>query len=417
MPTAIFFDLENFRSSFMSQPVETVIKKMDKFIQESPVTDKIILRQAFISKNNNFSKQRIRALQEHGIEIIEVDMPCKKNGTNNMVDFKMNVYIADYVARIRKVNTIILATGDGDFAFLCELIKSKDKNLLILSDSTQTNRGLIKICDDWIDLNNSYSYKKISVKTIFKDRLPEIGIGEMNIEDSIKYLTNLITNDVLLKKLIMKKRVSLEVFILIISEYIDITAYKNMKEQKLVDLLNYLLWDTDIRLKISGKNKHIDYKPQATVDLKEKYINLYNKLIHKDPGYDKNKMLDWYSYFKENKLDIKEMLYYGSMYQNAPDLLSYKVSSDIKIRLSDYDKEKILFWEGKINKENLNVNDMFYYYEFMLKNRIIYEENEKYHFVGKTKYKKTIEEKLIHELDKLKLTVNEVEIKRLRKGL
>src|SRR5690606_2496642 len=119
--TAIFFDLENFRSSFMSQPVETVINKIEKLIDDSPITDRIILRQAFISKNNNFSKKRIKTLQEHGIDIIEVEMPCKKNGTN-MVDFKMYAHIADYVARIRKVKTIILATGDGDFSFLCELI-------------------------------------------------------------------------------------------------------------------------------------------------------------------------------------------------------------------------------------------------------------------------------------------------------
>ena len=105
------------------------------------------------------------------------------------------------------------------------------------------------------------------------------------------------------------------------------------------------------------------------------------------------------------------------MYQNAPDLLSYKVNSDIKICLSEFDKEKILFWKGKINKENLNVNDMFYYYEFMLKNRIIYEENEKYCFCGKTKYKKVIENNLRCELDKLKLTANETEIKKLKRGL
>lgn len=415
MPTAIFFDLENFRSSFMSQPVETVIKKIEKLIDESPITDKIIFRQAFISKKNNFSKKWIKTLQEHGIDIILVEMPCKKNGTN-MVDFKMYAHIADYVARIRKVKTIILATGDGDFAFLCELIKSKGKKLVILSDSTQTNNGLINICDDWIDLNNSYNYKKISVKAIFEARLPEIDLGAMSIEDSIKYLANLITKDVLLKKLIIKKRVPLELFLSIASEYINLTAYKNLEEQKLADLVNYLLWDTELKL-VSEKCKYIYYKTERAADFNDKYKNLYNSLIYKAPEYDKNKMLDWYLYFKENKLYIKEMLYYSSMHLNALDILNYQGNSDIKIILSDIDKEKIIYWQEKIDQYNFNVSEMFYYYEFLEKNKIIYEENEKYYFIGKTKYKKIIEENLVHELDKLKLTVNEVEIKKLKREL
>lgn len=416
MPTAVFYDLENFKTSFMSYPVETVIKKIEKLINESPLCDNIILSQAYISKKTNFSKKRIQEFQEQGIEIIEVEMPSKMN-IPNMVDFKMYANISDYVARIRKVKTIILATGDGDFTFLCELIKSKDKKIVILSDGTQTNRNLIKVCHDWIDFNNSYSYKSITIKTIFKDRLSEIDIGSMNIEDSIKVLVHSISKDVLLKKLFIKKRISLELFLSIFAEYTNFITYKNIEEQKLVDLINYLLWDTDLKLEQSKKYKYIDYKPQATENFKGKYINLYNSLIHKGPEYDKNEMIDWYAYFKENKLNIKEMLYYGSMYQNAPDLLSYKVSSDIKIRLSDFDKEKIMQWKEKINKYNLNVSDMFYYYEFMLKNRIIYEENGKYCFVGKTKYKKTIEENLIYELNKLKLNVNEVEIKRLKRSL
>ncbi|HCS10650.1 MAG TPA: hypothetical protein DIV40_04255 [Clostridiales bacterium] len=417
MPTAIFFDLENFKYLFKSHPVEKVINKMKKLIDESPITDKVILKQAFISKTNDFSKEKKRELQEHGIEIIEVKMPCQKNGTNNMVDFKMYAHIADYVARIRKVKTIILATGDGDFVFLCELIKSKNKNIVILSDSTKTNRGLIKICDDWIDLNNSYNYKKISVKTIFKDRLSDIEIGAMSIEDSIKHLDNLIVKDVLLKKLILKKRVSLKLFLSIAGEYIDLTLYKNLEEQKLENLFNYLLWDTELKLMISEKNKYIYYNPEETVGFNEKYKNLYNSLIYKTPEYDKNKMLDWYTYFKENKLYIKEMLYYGSMYQSAPDMLNYQGNSDIKIRLSELDKEKIIHWKRMIDKDNLNVSEMFYYYEFLQKNKIIYEENEKYYFTGKTKYKKIIEDNLLHELDKLKLTVNEAEIKRLKRKL
>jgi len=396
--------------------METVIKKIEKLINESPLCDNIILSQAYISKKTNFSKKRIQEFQEQGIEIIEVEMPCQKN-IPNMVDFKMYAHISDYVARIRKVKTIILATGDGDFTFLCELIKSKDKKIIILSDGTQTNRNLIKICDDWIDFNNSYSYKSISIKTIFKDRISEIDIGSMNIEDSIKVLAHSFSNDVLLKKLFIKKRISLQLFLSIVGDYINLIVYKNMEERKLIDLINYLLWDTELKLEQSGKYKYIDYKPQKTVDCKEKYKNLYDSLTHKNPEHDKNKMLDWYIYFKENKLYIKEMLYYGSMYRHAPDMLNYQVNSDVKIRLSEFDKEKIMYWEEKINKDKLNVSDMFYYYEFMLKNRIIYEENEKYRFVGKTKYKSMIENNIKQELEKLKLIVNDAEIKRLKRGL
>lgn len=394
-----------------------VINKIEKFINESPVTDEIILKQAFISKKNNFPKKKIQELQEHGIEIFKVEMPCKKSGSNNMVDFKMYAHIADYVARIRKVKTIILASGDGDFAFLCELIKSKNKNVVILSDSTQTNRGLIKICDDWIDLSNSYNYRKISVMTIFKDRLPEIDIGQMNIEESIRYLSDLIVKDVLLKKLIIKKRVSLETFLLIIGEYIDLSVYKNLEEQKLEKLFNYLLWDTELKLMILEKGKNICCGPAEAIDLNEKYKNLYNSLIYKAPEHDKSKMLDWYIYFKENKLYIKEMLYYRNIYKRTPDMLNYQVSTDIKIRLSDYDKEKILYWKQRIIEEGLNISDMFYYYEFLLKNQIIFEENEKYYFAGKTKYKKIVEDNLKQELYKLNLTINEIEIKRLKREL
>jgi|LSQX01.1.fsa_nt_gb hypothetical protein len=80
------------------------------------------------------------------------------------------------------------------------------------------------------------------------------------------------------------------------------------------------------------------------------------------------------------------------MYQNAPDMLNYQGNSDIKIRLSVFDKEKIIYWQERIDKNNLDVSKMFYYYEFFQKNKIIFEENEKYCFAGKTKYKKIIED-------------------------
>ena len=415
MPTAIFYDLENFKSTFMNHSIETSIKRMEKLIEESPICDKIILRQAFISKRNSFSKKNIQALKEHGIEVVEVEIPFQKN-TPNMVDFKMNVHIADYVARIRKVKTIILATGDGDFAFLCEFIKSKNKNLVILSDSTHTNRALIKICDDWIDFNNSYNYRKISIRTIFKDRLPDINMVTMTIEEAMNKLINEITKDILLSKLILKKRVSLNLFLDIAGEYIDLKVYKNIEEQKLMYLINYLLWETKLEILKLGKSSYVTYKLEFK-DNHDKYENLYNRLINKTPNYDKNKMLNWYSYFKENKSSIKEILYYSSMAQHAQEMIKDQGNSDIKIRISNADKEKIAYWEEKINKDDLNVAEMFYYYEFLTKNRVIYEEDDKFIFVGKTKYKNVIAEELVRELNKLKLTENEAEIKRLKRVL
>jgi len=170
--TAIFYDLENLFDFFRIGKSERKLNKIEKYIEESQLTDEVVLSQAFIASNNNYFDDILHIFKKHKIEIVKVDIPCHKGNVTNLVDFKMNVYIADYVARKRSISTVILATGDGDFTFLCELIKSKNKKIVILSDSVHTNRALIKLCDDLIDCQDIYSCKNINMKTVFIDRLP-----------------------------------------------------------------------------------------------------------------------------------------------------------------------------------------------------------------------------------------------------
>lgn len=67
------------------------------------------------------------------------------------------------------------------------------------------------------------------------------------------------------------------------------------------------------------------------------------------------------------------------------------------------------FWQKNYN-DNLNATEIFYYYKFLRKNKIIYEESEKHIFVGKRNIKNN-RRIFMYELDKLKLTINVSETK------
>jgi len=428
--TAIFYDLENFSDFFRIGNPEKKLNKIEKYIEESQLTDKVVLRQAFISSDNSNFDCILHLFEKHKIEIVKVDMPCHKENVTNLVDFKMNVYIADYVARKRSISTVILATGDGDFTFLCELIKSKNKKLVILSDSTHTNRALIKICDDWIDCQDIYSCKNMNIKTLFIHRLPLLELHNMNSLEAVSALTKVIAKDYLLNKLIRKTRVSLTTVVKILNYYeFDNTILKETEEH-FDFIMNYLLSESAYKTESYNNGKYLSAKPsnEDDIDIISKDIELYNTLISKKSNYNKTDKNFWYTYFKENKMNLNNIFYYSSLINHEGDIFEAEMkqtdcksncsSTNIDMRIKVKDKEKLQYWYDYFkHNDNLDMDKMYYYYSFFLNNKVISEKDNTFNFVVKTKYKNAIIEDLISKLNRFKLPINDMAIKNIKSSL
>jgi len=153
MKTAIFYDLENIGLSTKSDKFEeNFLSVLDK-IKQSSLVGQIILQKAYMRKMPH-SEEYKNILAKHNVELFAVEAPLirQPSKTANMVDFKMGIDTTAAIFRKRSIETVVIASGDNDFGFLCQQVKDMGKKLLVVSHFLLTGGAILQICDDWIDL-------------------------------------------------------------------------------------------------------------------------------------------------------------------------------------------------------------------------------------------------------------------------
>lgn len=130
MSTAIFYDLENISIFTAPKNYGEFLKSVDE-IRKCPLVDEIVAQKAYISLTHSAYIKYKNFLDSTGIEICGVDPKMNAN-KSNIVDFKMNVDITAYTIA-HNIDTVVIATGDGDFGLLCEELKNMGKKVVIAS--------------------------------------------------------------------------------------------------------------------------------------------------------------------------------------------------------------------------------------------------------------------------------------------
>jgi len=177
----------------------------------------------------------------------------------------------------------------------------------------------------------------------------------MNSLEVVSTLTRVITKDYLLDKLIRKKRVGLVTFVKILSYYkFDNSIFKELENQ-FDFIMNYLLSESAYKMESNGNSKYLSAKfsNEAVTDTVSKDIELYRKLIGKNSNYNKTDKNIWYTYFKENKTNLNDLLYYSRLINYAGEIFEDEIkqtdcksncpSTNIDKRIKVKDKEKLQY--------------------------------------------------------------------------
>ena len=173
MKTAIFYDLENIGLASKNGKYAEDFHAAQKRIKSSPLVGQIILQKAYM-RNTSHLPQIEPILQKLGVDLTAVAPISNKHQAKiaNMVDFKMGLDAISTIARRHSIQTVVIASGDNDFGFLCQQIKDMGKNLLIASRFSITGDALATLCDDWIDLSpETAPLKPAKIKKIIDARI------------------------------------------------------------------------------------------------------------------------------------------------------------------------------------------------------------------------------------------------------
>lgn len=96
------------------------------------------------------------ALQKQGIEIKTKDLQVFSGGAKK-ADWDVGLAV-DAISSAPKLDTVILATGDGDFVPLVEYLQRNEGcQVEVISFGRSTSMKLKEACDDFIDMDNDPS--------------------------------------------------------------------------------------------------------------------------------------------------------------------------------------------------------------------------------------------------------------------
>jgi hypothetical protein len=311
--TAVFYDFENV-SRLLKKNSPDFFKNVIEAIKESSVVGNIVFQRGYLRKNSN-GRGAAKTAEGFGVQYCEV-VPLENTQRKNLVDFRMTIDITEFAIMHDAVSVIVLVTGDGDFGFLCDKIKSLGKKIVIASFPAITHCGLLRICDDWVDVTGSY--KHFGIPYLFGLRKNRLGKPPENLDETI----GLFENDPLLYKIFTKTGANLNA----VKEIIDgaagpvdyqifgIPGYPQFlcclfREKKLiVTKCNsvYKIMTVDSRLK--NGEEIFEYNPGP---------DIFSKFAGIDSRYSKKRFDYWYEFFYENPEFLGEIEYYISLLKNA----------------------------------------------------------------------------------------------------
>ena len=121
-------------------------------VLESAVADRVLIRAlAYVIKTKTREeKPFFEALEKLGIETRIKDLQEFKSGAKK-ADWDVGIAV-DAIRISPGVDTIILASGDGDFLQVVEYLKNQGKRVEIIAFGKATSGQLIEKADEFIDM-------------------------------------------------------------------------------------------------------------------------------------------------------------------------------------------------------------------------------------------------------------------------
>ena len=146
---AVFIDAQNMYHSARSLFGGRVNFKM---VLQTAVGGRQLIR-AFsyvIRTKTGEEKAFLEALEKAGIELRLKDLQEFYGGAKK-ADWDVGLTV-DAIRTAEIVDTIIIASGDGDFIPLVEYLKNQGRRVEVMAFGKSTSGKLKEICDDFVDL-------------------------------------------------------------------------------------------------------------------------------------------------------------------------------------------------------------------------------------------------------------------------
>lgn len=149
---AIFIDVQNLYYS--ARHLYTKKVNFSEIVKTALAGRKLIRAIAYVvSTKKGEEKPFFEALGKVGIETKEKELQEFFGGAKK-ADWDVGIAI-DIVRICPNVNSVVLATGDGDFAPVVEYAKSQGKQVELISFGRTTSSKLKESVDDFIDLDKN----------------------------------------------------------------------------------------------------------------------------------------------------------------------------------------------------------------------------------------------------------------------
>lgn len=297
MSTAVFYDLENI-SKFTAPKNFGEFKESFQMICDSELVDDVVLQRAYISTTHPAYIKYNRFLNSTGVEICAVD-PNMNSKKANLVDFKMNVDCVAY-ALSNNIDTVVIATGDADFGFLCEELKAYGKKVVVASYGITTNKSIIMLSDDWVDFSGEYLL--CDIHELMDAR---IHINEpVDYKDALCSVIEAMLNDNLIKRYMSMERFDLDMLRNFTERFCKAPELEDMSYYEFVSLI------------ISGhkvffleKNGRLFLLPSDEA-IPEPSLSLYELVTGTDYDFSAQRFKAWHTWFEENLESVNELVYY-----------------------------------------------------------------------------------------------------------
>lgn len=362
MSTAIFYDLENISVFTAPKNYGEFLKSVDE-IKKCPLVDEIVAQKAYISLTHSAYIKYKNFLDSTGIEICGVDPKMNAN-KSNIVDFKMNVDITAYTIA-HNIDTVVIATGDGDFGLLCEELKNMGKKVVIASYGITTNKSIVMLCDDWIDFSGKYVL--CGIDELCRKRFAFISCNDYR--KAVKKLVQMIKDDFLVSRYMRRSGIKADEFISLASLMCTAPELKGTGISE-DEFLMMLLDDENVDIVDSRDGKRVVFSDKP----KEKsFFDLYEILAGLDSEFSKDRFRIWHEWFSENIEAIPELVYYlrflvnNSMLEIDGDNASIVPARKCAAKLTENISEKLKALKIEPEKKELDKLKMRFYRNYAVK--------------------------------------------------
>jgi len=302
MKTAVFYDLENMGLASKNGEFEQHFLQLQELLKTSELVGDLVLQRAYMRDTHHAFSQIAPILEQHKINLISVEaMTSTPKKWKNLVDLKMGVDATAVISKKRSIQTVVVASGDSDFGFLCQQIKALEKQLVVVSRFPTTGSVLLQICDDWLPLDGQALPPNAMLKLI-EARIQSNYAGEAFFPAFEHFLGEL-ENDLLIRH-------HLRMFGLPVQKLFAALTGRNLSFpncQKLgfpneISFITHLLRGTRFEVTASMVRYHDNKAGLPQTQLLEHILDV-------PAGYSREKLFSYYDAIKELE-NIDELLLY-----------------------------------------------------------------------------------------------------------